>query len=199
LEESTIGPVAQALALLRAGGTKRREGVTLLYAEFASRLRRFYAGRGATPAEAADFTQDCFVRVMRAIDSFQGEAPQFVAWIWTTARNVLIDARRKDRSTVSLDDDGDEDAVPLQLADPTADPAGDVEADSVRDCVRRGFKAFAAQHPQRAQCLAWLAVDRFDIGGIAELIGRSAGATREYLSQSRKKLKPFLEPCFAAG
>ncbi len=35
------------------------------------------------------------------------------------------------------------------------------------------------------------------VAGIAEVLGRSTGATREYLSQCRKKLRPFLEETFS--
>jgi hypothetical protein len=38
-----------------------------------------------------------------------------------------------------------------------------------------------------------------DIAQIAGALGRSAAATREYLSQCRKKLRPFIEHCRAGS
>jgi hypothetical protein len=37
----------------------------------------------------------------------------------------------------------------------------------------------------------------WSIAEVAELLERNPGATREYLSQCRKLLRPFLEPCRA--
>jgi hypothetical protein len=43
--------------------------------------------------------------------------------------------------------------------------------------------------------LPWLVTDHLSIREIAGILERSEGATREYLSQCRKKLEPFLQVC----
>ena len=48
---------------------------------------------------------------------------------------------------------------------------------------------------EQAQALTLIAFYGWDIEEISRFLGRTQGATREYLSQSRKKLRPFLEPC----
>lgn len=177
---------------LRGDGAARRRAVGRLYDEFAGRIRR-YMERAANPAEAEELMQEVFIRVLRSAHTFQGEPRQFPAWLWTTAHNVRIDFLRAKRGgQVELDDDEVQ-----QLPDERAgiDPEQSVEKSALTRCVDRAYAAFETVHPQRAQCLSWLVTDHMPIRQIAELLGRTEAATREYLSQCRKKLRPFLEPC----
>jgi RNA polymerase sigma-70 factor (ECF subfamily) len=184
------------LEALRGDAAGRRRAIERLYAAFAGRLRRYYLRRRATPAQAEDWTQETFVRVLRSAAEFRGEGGQFAAWLWTIARNVARDAVRHSSSQPMADvDELEGDDVPVQEG---ADPLTRVEEESVADCVRRGFREFARTHPERAECLSWLATDRMDIAGVAAVLGRTVAATREYLSQCRKKLRPFIEHCLAA-
>jgi RNA polymerase sigma-70 factor (ECF subfamily) len=195
-DDSTLLDAA-LLAGLRGEATARRAAVAQLYAVFAGRLRRYYVNHRATPAQAEDWTQETFVRILRSVGQFQGEGAQFAAWVWTIARNVSLDALRHSASRPTADvDDLDDADVPVQE---DGDPLLRVEADSVADCVQAGLREFARLYPQRAQCLSWLASDRMDIEQIAGVLGRTAAATREYLSQCRKKLRPYIEHCWAGA
>ena len=172
---------------------RRRAAVESLYSLLAGRLRRFFARHGGSAAESEDWCQETFVRILRSVETYRGGVGEFMPWVWTIARNVARDAHRRSggRTHVDIDD--------LEAADVPADEGADtqarVEQESVADCVRRAFAAFAKDHPTRAECLSWLATDRMDIAAVAGVLGRSAAATREYLSQCRKKLRPYLEPC----
>jgi RNA polymerase sigma factor (sigma-70 family) len=174
---------------------RRRAAIGDFYGVMGRRIRYYLQGKGLQRADADDLMQDVIVKVTRHIDDFRGDADGFPKWVWTIVRNTHLDAHRARKPSHSVDDP--DDVVGQGL---TADIAQvpDVVAmrESVADCVRRGFRRFAEIHPDRAHCLAWLATDRLDLQAVAELLGRSAGATREYLSQCRKKLKPFLEPCY---
>lgn len=61
--------------------------------------------------------------------------------------------------------------------------------------MQRGFAAFARRFPERAEALRRVALDGWSIAEAAAFLNRTNAATREYLSQCRKKLKEFLEPC----
>ncbi len=184
------------LEALRGDAAGRRRAIERLYAAFAGRLKRFYLRRRATPAQAEDWTQETFVRVLRSSAEFRGEGAQFAAWVWTIARNVARDAARHSSAQPMADvDELEGDDVPVEEG---ADPLAQFEAETVADCVRRGFREFARTHPERADCLSWLATDRMDIAGVAAVLGRTVAATREYLSQCRKKLRPYIEHCLAA-
>lgn len=194
-EQAAEGPSAEERALvenLRAGGAARRQAIAELYHAYQPRLRAYYLSHGAAAAQAEDWVQESFVRLLRSLDEFRGECA-FAGWLWTIARNVMLDAIRRARHTSSMED------MPEGFLDRLADPApgatARIEDGDLRDCVRQGFAAFAREHPERAQCLRWIVVDDLAIAEVARVLGRTLGATREYLSQCRKKLRAFLEPC----
>lgn len=65
---------------------------------------------------------------------------------------------------------------------------------SAQDCVAMGFEDFAAEHPDRARALE-MQLDGESIVSIANRIGRTEAAAKEYLSQCKKKLAPFIAHC----
>lgn len=64
-------------------------------------------------AEADDLTQDAFIQVFRKLPTFRGESA-FSTWLHRIAvTTALMHFRRQAPHQVSLDDPGDQDAVPL--------------------------------------------------------------------------------------
>jgi RNA polymerase sigma-70 factor (ECF subfamily) len=56
------------------------------------------------PADAADMTQETFVRVLRSIGTYRGDSASFATWLHRLAVNICLDAlRRKRHTTVSLE------------------------------------------------------------------------------------------------
>ncbi len=49
------------------------------------------------PTDAADMTQETFVRVLRSIDTYRGERATFATWLHRLAVNVCLDALRRGR------------------------------------------------------------------------------------------------------
>ena len=76
------------------------------------------------------------------------------------------------------------------LEQPDAPPVGA----TLEDCVEGGVLAFAEEYPDRQHALL-LHIQGASIEEISAKIGRTPGATREFLSQCRKKLEPFLRCC----
>lgn len=79
-----------------------------------------------------------------------------------------------------------------RLHEPKAEDPYDVETD---DCITQGLNLFADSHPERAYALE-LWSSGMDLQSLSEVIGRSYGATRQFLLECRKKIRPFLSPCF---
>ena len=185
--------IQQLLDGLRAGAAARRQAVGALYDEFSGRIRRYFRNHGADAAQAEDWLQEVFVRLLRSMDGFRGDGSQFIAWLWTVARNILFDAsRRSGRRVVDIDDVPEEEHPEMEQDT----PAELLERESVRACVRQGLQRFIKENPERAQCVSWLASDHLSMAEIAGILGRTPGATREFLSQCRKKLRPYLALCF---
>lgn len=81
---------------------------SLMWAEFAGRLRGFLARRVPPGIEADDVLQEVFLRVMRHLPSLR-ETDRLEAWLFQIARNTLHDAmrtrQRRERRTDALEID----------------------------------------------------------------------------------------------
>ena len=180
------------LSAIRAGGRPRDAAVGVLYRRHAQALLRFFVYQGASADDAKDLLQDTVVRIVRGAEGFDGTGAAR-AWIWQVARNVLLDflKRRAVRAGREVAATPQEWAA---IADTTAAaPSGDSSAHLV-DCVDRGLQTFALEMPERAQVLT-LQMQGHAVAEIAQRIGRTAAATREYLSQCRRKIEPYIAHC----
>lgn len=183
----------RSFTLIRQGGKMRDQGVTSLYRRYAAHFRKFYLYQGLNAADADDIIQETFVNIVRYCDNYQGDSP-LAAWLWRIARNCMNDhfRRTKARPAENLDDEGWDALEQGSEAMRTFDlpPA----QESLEDCVERGFAEFAKKFSERAHVLS-LVMEGFDTAHIAAAIQRSPGATREYISQCRKRIEEFLQPC----
>lgn len=179
------------LAKIAAGGEARRQGVAALYRRFAGRLGRYFSAHRLSPAEADDLVQEVFVNVVRACGEFRAES-RVDTWLWAIARNSLMSHFRRRRPETSLDE---QDLDELAANDPRLQVHQAVPGQTADDCVAEGLARFREAFPERGEVLARLVLEEWSSEQIAKFLGRTPGATREYLSQCRKKLKPFIERC----
>lgn len=177
------------LARLEQGGVARRAAVSEIYALFGDRIRRYLLSRGLSAEQADDLLHETFVRVIEHAARLRPDT-RFAGWIWRIAHNQMLDLLRRENRLQALD----------ELEDPPIDesamtPLESLAQDQLADCVRRQYAEFATQHPQRAQVLQWAVSDQLSMEEIASILGRNAGATREFVSQCRKKLRGYLDVC----
>src|SRR6202048_3928180 len=58
------------------------------------------------PADAADMTQEAFIRLMRSLGTYRAET-KFTTWLYRLVTNICLDGlRRRGRPVDSLDDQG---------------------------------------------------------------------------------------------
>lgn len=182
------------IKLIRAGGRPMEAGVKALYQSVAQSMLRFFVYKGVSADEAKDILQETIVRIVRGADAYSGGGAG-KAWIWQIARNCLVDHQRKNFSVgnheVALNDEQWR-QVEQTAADPRSGARASVQ--TVDQCVDVGLKLFSEKEPERAHALL-LQMDGFSIEEIGLQIGRTTAATKEYLSQCRKRIQPFLVRC----
>jgi RNA polymerase sigma factor (sigma-70 family) len=180
------------VSLIGKGDGKSQEtGVRALYDLMAKPMLRFFVHLGLSPDEARDVLQETFVKVVRSASAFSpgGSAK---AWLWQIARNCLTDhlrqtARVRKHETV-FDEQG------WQSIQDTIPERPHASSTSVEKCVSEGLARFANAMPDRAYVIT-LQMEGMSIQEIAHQIGRTVAATKEYLSQCRKKVAPFISRC----
>lgn len=178
----------ELLASLGMGEAARREAVSELYRRYAQRFMAYLQRRGISRHEAEELVQEAFMRLIRRADTFAPRG-QGNAWIWQVARSAWLDAWKKNEPLSS--------AESLEgVAEPMLGITPDIASQSdFQDCVHGQLSRFIHTHPEGGQAILWAAVDGLDTEQISALLGRTAGAARQFLSQARKRLREYLQPC----
>ncbi len=177
------------LALVVIGGHYAERGMDGLFKLYAGRIKAFFRKHRLSDADASDLLQETFIKVYRSASKFQGQS-KVSTWIWSIARNSMLDHFRSQRPVDSLED--------LFESGDWSELISSCEQDSMtslQDCVQHGFTSFSEVHPDRAGAMQLAAFEGWSMDELAAFLERTPAATREYISQCRKKLKAFLEPC----
>jgi RNA polymerase sigma factor (sigma-70 family) len=182
------------IKMIRTGGVAMNVGVKALYAEAAQPFLRFFVYKGSTSEEAKDVLQETMVKIVRSVESFGGEGSA-KSWMWQIARNCLIDHQRKTGALTNHETTVNDEHW-HHLEEVTSDPNATVCNDngSVDECVTAGLDVFGKREPERALVLL-LQMDGHSIEEIGLRIGRTIAATKEYLSQCKKKIQPYIAHC----
>ena len=153
--------------------------------------------RGLGDREAArDLVQDTFIKVWLRCATFQGDS-ELLPWIRSILRNGLLDRLRKTADEVALDTVQDQPGeTQLRIAELSEEsiPQPDSEAARVQldACFQRCWQRFEAASPSHALVMTWIVEDGLTHDEIGELLGRTPGATREFISQCRKRARLHL-------
>src|SRR5215470_14747458 len=112
-----------------------------------SPLYTFFVRMLGDRARAEDLAQETFLRIVRGVAAWEHRA-RFQTWLYTIARNLCVDAARRDRfrRTESLDAQEGEEG-PLLDAMPSASAGPDRQAESarLRPLLERALLALPAE------------------------------------------------------
>jgi RNA polymerase sigma factor (sigma-70 family) len=184
-------PDADLVSLLGGSQEEVRHGARLLFRRHRAELLRFVAARGGGP-EAEDIVQRALISAVVKIGQFSAEGC-FRAWLWAIARNETLQALRA-RAMRPEDADAPFDPALFGLADALWHDETRLEAARVL-CIRRGIEAFAAAFPRHAEAILLVACLKWHQRDLAQYLARSYDATRVFLTEARRKLRPFIAPC----
>lgn len=81
-----------------------RAQFALLFEHFAPRLKAFFMRLGVVPGTAEDLAQDVMLTVWRKADYFDPQRASASTWIFTIARNLRIDMKRREHDPRLLDE-----------------------------------------------------------------------------------------------
>ena len=101
MTDRSAAPLAPAdwARLIEAVSLRRdREAFAALFEHFAPRVKTFMRRSGATDAAADELAQETLLAVWRKAAQFDPASSGASAWIFTIARNLRIDAFRRERS-----------------------------------------------------------------------------------------------------
>jgi len=195
------------MSACRDGGVAIERALRQLDRSYFSILYR-ESMRGLRDTESSrDLVQETFIKVWLRCATFHGDS-ELLPWIKSILRHGLLDRLRKDEREVVLEDpDEPGSEVQLRIAELSAEKVPRPEDEARRlqldESFRRCWEQFEAAAPSHALVMSWIVEDGLTHEQIAELLGRTPGATREFISQCRKRarihLAEWYELAFGAG
>lgn len=179
---------------LLAGGRAAEVAAADFVEHYRPVLTRRFRAAGVAPEALDDLVSEVLITAVTQAHTVR--VPQaFHQWVMTIAEHTTgahWHERARERAlfghaTPQADSDADSDWM-LQLPDHGATDH------TTRLCLQGQFAKFRRDEPQRHACIEYL-THGHDQREIAELIGRTYGATRQYLSQCCARLLEYLRPC----
>ncbi len=183
--------LAQALEMFLQGGVQGEIGARSLFDELWPKFVRDFKRAGLAHGVAEEVASDAFLKVLTAGRDLR-DPVAMEAWAKRIARNTLFSHFRDTRQT-SLHEVQASDEEWAVIHKLTADPVtGDP---STLLCMNGQIEKFCSDHPDRSWTLEQCAVHSWTLEELSLELGRTLAATKEYLSQCRKHLRRYLQPC----
>ena len=143
--------------------------------------------------DAADLSQEIFLRVWRGLASFRADA-RFSTWLLRIARNVCADSLRQKQRTAPTEslllirDDEEQTYDPPDLS-PDADPHAIYEMKETSADVCSALRAVSEEH---RMLLLMRDVDGMSYEAISACLGLEIGTVKSRLYRAREQLRQIL-------
>ena len=146
------------------------------------------------PEDAADLTQEAFIRLYRALNQYNGES-RFTTWLYRLVVNLGRDElRRRGRQVQIVQPSGDEDEQDpmLNVADDDrwSDPAQALDSQELRNQVRRAL-AELEEHYRLVLTLYYF--DDMKYTDIAEVMDLPLNTVKSHIRRGKDRLAALLE------
>ena len=160
------------------------------------------------PADAADMTQEAFIRLLRSLGTYRGET-KFTTWLYRLVTNICLDGlRRRGRPVESLDEQGS------GQAGDSAQTSGERLADSdrwtqpeerleLRESATEVREALASLPATQRLALTLHYFEDLRYEDIAETMGLPLNTVKSHIRRGKERLAQVLtnpveeQPCSA--
>ncbi len=180
-------PAAEAQELLRRAQKYEEKALTRIYHLFSDRVFRFIYYRVQDRLRAEDLTNEVFVRMLESVERFRvpgdDAALALTGWIFTIARNMVIDdfRRQKVRAAEPLPEDEDE----------IVDSGSDLEL----HLTRADLQVALGQLTEEQQTVLLLRFEEgFTSGQVAKMMGKTEMAIKALQRRALATMARTLEP-----
>jgi RNA polymerase sigma-70 factor (ECF subfamily) len=195
---SAIGIRAEEQELVRELQSGSEQAFALLIAQYSQPIYSLIARSLRDPSEAADVTQEVFVKVFRSISGFHGEA-SLRTWIYRIALHEMSNQRRwwsrHKRQELTIDAPlSSEDGESMCLADTLM--AGDASPfeQAARSETRQRVEAALRELPDAYREVVVLReIEGFGYEEIAEILNVNLGTVKSRLTRGRAALRECLK------
>jgi RNA polymerase sigma-70 factor, ECF subfamily len=144
--------------------------------------------------QAEDLTQDIFIKVFRNLSSYHAESGQFVTWVMSVGRNLLIDYYRQskdDRMTVSVTAEDDDELSILDTL-PAGQPSAlaEMEREERAALLRRALDRLP---PQLKEAVILRDLEELSYEEIEQILKVPEGTVKSRINRGRVELAKSLQ------
>lgn len=142
------------------------------------------------PDDAADITQETFIKAYRALSSFRGDS-KFSSWIYRIASNVCLDflRSRSRRAQVPLSFENEDEEGEIELPDMSQNPEKVLMKKLSMEAVRRGMEKLP---PKQRQILVLRELCGLSYAELAQTLSVEEGTVKSRIFRARKRLCAIL-------
>ena len=189
---------AEELALVQALQAGSEDAFRHLIAQYSGPLYSLLTRSLADPADAADVTQDVFVKVFRSISGFHGDS-SLRTWIYRIAMHEASNSRRwwvrHKKAEITIDEGGSEDDGDLSfsLAETLADKRDSPFENARQAQLRATVESALREVPENFRTVVVLReIEGMAYDEIAEILGIHMGTVKSRLLRGRAALRKSL-------
>ncbi len=152
----------------------------------------------SNPDDAAELTQDTFVKLIENIGKFESRS-SFYTWAFRIAVNLTLNHRKRkatvgftslDAETASGDEQAKQGLAAILSDDKSPDPAQVAENKELCDLIQKGINKL---DEEQRTIIVLRDIEGMDYEQIAEVLGTELGTVKSRLSRARAALRQILE------
>lgn len=165
-----------------------REAIGRLYERHSARVYALARRLAGDDEMAADWAQDVWVNVVRALPGFRGES-RFTTWLHRITVNAVLHGARRNRRRARIGDEAGGFIDELESASPSGSPLVRLTLEEAVDRLPERMRRVLVLHD----------IEGYTHEEIGELMGIAPGTCKSQLFKARAKLRGILEPSTIAG
>lgn len=148
----------------------------------------------ANREDAADLTQEAFIKAFQSIGKFRGQA-NFYTWLYRIAVNTTLSALRKRRLRQFFSFDAmDENAAPELMSELASKSDGTEKPVLLRELQEKLNEALQKLSPKHRTVTVLFEIENLSHEEISEILGVSVGTVRSRLHYAKQHLRIYLQP-----
>lgn len=175
--------VVMTAFLVAVAKDRDKDAFAKLFAHYAPRIKSYLMRQGANIASAEELSQEAMLSVWRKADRFDPAKASAGTWIFTVARNLRIDALRKERRPNFDPND------PAFVPEPETAPDSAVEIGETQAQVKA---AISQLPPEQAEVIKLSFYQDKPHGEIAEELNLPLGTVKSRLRLAMRRVRKVL-------
>lgn len=170
--------------LVRRAKSGDKDAFGEIYESHLTPLYRYVYIRIGNREEADDVTQEVFLRAYQAIDRFELTRENLLPYLFTIARNLLINRSQKKRALTMPAEDLDRE-VGLN------DTSAHAEQEELKETLRRAMSELSESEREIIE-LKFFAEQSYS--EIAAILEKKEDAIRQHVARAMKKMRTYMTP-----